>query len=62
MFYRFLGKFFLFFVIAPAINRAFRFAAPIAADTMTRTLVKQMTENDKDLARARATHPAGSRL
>ena len=62
MFYRFLGKFFLFFYVIPEIVKISKTAAHIAAPQLTKAILEIIEKDDKDLARARATHPAGSRL
>lgn len=62
MFYRLLGKFFLYFIVIPSIVRSWRFARPSVAAVLTKA-IKDITKNEKKEAeRSRRNHPAGSRL
>lgn len=62
MFFRFLGKFFFYFYIIPRITREFRTVRRYLNPIINAAIMDAAQKQKDDLARARATHPAGSRL
>lgn len=63
MLYRFLGKFFLYFVIIPKMVDFVRNTViPTVVDEATTIIKESEKETVKDLAKSRINHPAGSKL
>lgn len=61
MFYRLLGKFFLFFFVIPSVNRTAVFVLKHASKSIAEMTHDIIMEDQKQRQRCRRDHPAGTR-